>query len=204
MVDDDYYNKSADQWNNVMRWMQDDGDDQFLSHDIASVLHANCYSNNNNIMQPCLSSESHSSKSISNNNSSTTTTADEITNMCDQTMNWKTTASNIMCEQQYSSSSNYNSQLLCFEKCNNNTNNSDDGITKQRFYGFDQCGNTNKKENIEESDDQKMEVKRVIPQVRDHIMAERKRREKLSQSFIALSALVPGLKKVYIYLFCFN
>lgn len=30
----------------------------------------------------------------------------------------------------------------------------------------------------------------------DHILAERKRREKLSQRFIALSALVPGLKKV--------
>ncbi|OMO56377.1 hypothetical protein CCACVL1_26599 [Corchorus capsularis] len=29
----------------------------------------------------------------------------------------------------------------------------------------------------------------------DHIMAERKRREKLSQRFIALSAIVPGLKK---------
>ncbi|CAM8971709.1 unnamed protein product [Rhodiola kirilowii] len=30
---------------------------------------------------------------------------------------------------------------------------------------------------------------------RDHIMAERRRREKLSQRFIALSAIVPGLKK---------
>ncbi|CAM6029275.1 unnamed protein product [Sphagnum balticum] len=30
----------------------------------------------------------------------------------------------------------------------------------------------------------------------DHIMAERKRREKLSQRFIALSAIVPGLKKM--------
>lgn len=30
----------------------------------------------------------------------------------------------------------------------------------------------------------------------DHIMAERKRREKLSQKFIALSALIPGLKKM--------
>ncbi|CAK9868499.1 unnamed protein product [Sphagnum jensenii] len=30
----------------------------------------------------------------------------------------------------------------------------------------------------------------------DHIMAERKRREKLSQRFIALSAVVPGLKKM--------
>lgn len=34
----------------------------------------------------------------------------------------------------------------------------------------------------------------------DHVIAERKRREKLSQRFIALSAVVPGLKKVlYIY-----
>lgn len=30
----------------------------------------------------------------------------------------------------------------------------------------------------------------------DHIIAERKRREKLSQSLIALAALIPGLKKV--------
>lgn len=30
----------------------------------------------------------------------------------------------------------------------------------------------------------------------DHVIAERKRREKLSQRFIALSAIVPGLKKV--------
>ncbi|KAL0343420.1 UNVERIFIED_CONTAM: Transcription factor [Sesamum angustifolium] len=33
-------------------------------------------------------------------------------------------------------------------------------------------------------------------QTYDHIMAERKRREKLSQRFLALSSIVPGLKKV--------
>lgn len=37
-----------------------------------------------------------------------------------------------------------------------------------------------------------------LSQAQDHIMAERKRREKLSQRFIALSALVPGLKKVLV------
>ncbi|KAJ9552129.1 hypothetical protein OSB04_016174 [Centaurea solstitialis] len=36
---------------------------------------------------------------------------------------------------------------------------------------------------------------RISP-AQDHILAERKRREKLSQRFIALSALVPGLKKM--------
>nr|UUA79713.1 BIS2 [Valeriana jatamansi] len=40
--------------------------------------------------------------------------------------------------------------------------------------------------------------KRVRPpsQTYDHIIAERKRREQLSQRFIALSAIVPGLKKM--------
>ncbi|CAK9145015.1 unnamed protein product [Ilex paraguariensis] len=35
-----------------------------------------------------------------------------------------------------------------------------------------------------------------LSQAQDHIIAERKRREKLSQRLIALSALVPGLKKM--------
>lgn len=35
-----------------------------------------------------------------------------------------------------------------------------------------------------------------FPSNQDHVMAERKRREKLSQRFIALSAIIPGLKKV--------
>lgn len=35
-----------------------------------------------------------------------------------------------------------------------------------------------------------------LSQTQDHIIAERKRREKLSQRFIALSAIIPGLKKM--------
>ncbi|CAN0920908.1 Transcription factor bHLH25 [Linum grandiflorum] len=37
---------------------------------------------------------------------------------------------------------------------------------------------------------------RMSQQSQDHVIAERKRREKLSQKFIALSAIVPGLKKM--------
>lgn len=46
---------------------------------------------------------------------------------------------------------------------------------------------------------------RVRPpsQTYDHIVAERRRREQLSQLFVALSALVPGLKKVINYLFSY-
>lgn len=42
-------------------------------------------------------------------------------------------------------------------------------------------------------------VKRTPLQAQDHVLAERKRRERQTQRFIALSALVPGLKKVYMY-----
>lgn len=45
-------------------------------------------------------------------------------------------------------------------------------------------------------EDKKIETRPKPSQPQDHIIAERKRREKLSQRFIALSALVPGLKKV--------
>lgn len=37
-------------------------------------------------------------------------------------------------------------------------------------------------------------------QTYDHIIAERKRREQLSQRFVALSAIVPGLKKVHMHI----
>ncbi|KAF2283834.1 hypothetical protein GH714_016376 [Hevea brasiliensis] len=39
-------------------------------------------------------------------------------------------------------------------------------------------------------------IARTPSHAQDHILAERKRREKLSQRFIALSAIVPGLKKM--------
>lgn len=45
------------------------------------------------------------------------------------------------------------------------------------------------------NDNMRSKRKRQPSQVQDHIMAERKRRELLTQRFIALSAIVPGLKK---------
>lgn len=43
----------------------------------------------------------------------------------------------------------------------------------------------------------KIATRPKLSQPQYHIIAERKRREKLSERFIALSALVPGLQKVY-------
>lgn len=59
--------------------------------------------------------------------------------------------------------------------------------------------------NLEESTKSAQKPKksggRVRPpsQTYDHIIAERKRREQLSQRFVALSAIVPGLKKVFTF-----
>lgn len=58
--------------------------------------------------------------------------------------------------------------------------------------------------NIEEEEDEEKVVSnydnrkvfRNTIQAKEHVIAERKRREKLTRSFIALSAIVPGLKKV--------
>lgn len=40
--------------------------------------------------------------------------------------------------------------------------------------------------------------RRCSEEVEDHIMAERKRRQRITEKFIALSATIPGLKKVSI------
>ncbi|XP_057416340.1 transcription factor bHLH25-like isoform X2 [Lotus japonicus] len=47
-----------------------------------------------------------------------------------------------------------------------------------------------------QEDHKKILTRPKLSQPQDHIIAERKRREKLSQQFIALSALVPGLQKM--------
>lgn len=56
----------------------------------------------------------------------------------------------------------------------------------------------NEASRIEKRDGKGNKPRRLRPpsQTYDHIMAERKRREKLSQRFLALSSMVPGLKKV--------
>ncbi|XP_055804698.1 transcription factor bHLH18-like isoform X2 [Solanum dulcamara] len=44
--------------------------------------------------------------------------------------------------------------------------------------------------------DQKKSYNRTSVQAQDHVLAERKRRERLTQRFIALSTLIPNLKKL--------
>ncbi|KAK7307712.1 hypothetical protein VNO77_41024 [Canavalia gladiata] len=61
-----------------------------------------------------------------------------------------------------------------------------------------QPGNVNftRKESTQNQNSETKSPKVQGSHAQDHIMAERKRREKLSQSLIALAALIPGLKKM--------
>nr|GEW60394.1 DNA-directed RNA polymerase subunit beta [Tanacetum cinerariifolium] len=66
------------------------------------------------------------------------------------------------------------------------------GSGNQNYYGFKEAchGDSSGAKVVPASNSS-----RISP-YQDHILAERKRREKLSQSFIALSALLPNLKKL--------
>jgi hypothetical protein len=46
-------------------------------------------------------------------------------------------------------------------------------------------------------------VRRSCETIQDHLMAERKRRRELTENIIALSAMIPGLKKVISFFFDF-
>jgi len=106
--------------------------------------------------------------------------------------------------------SSFQSQILSFDNPNSSP-------PTTQFYGFDLNPTQNEMVSVSvpqlkksrcasqtpkwSSKNQNFETKpshgkRSPAHAQDHIMAERKRREKLSQSFIALAALVPGLKKV--------
>jgi len=108
--------------------------------------------------------------------------------------------------------SSFQSQILSFDNPNSSPPN-----TTTQFYGFDLNPTHNEMVSLSlpqltksrfpdqtpkgSSKNHNFESKpshgkRSPAHAQDHIMAERKRREKLSQSFIALAALVPGLKKV--------
>ncbi|KMS95692.1 hypothetical protein BVRB_005810 [Beta vulgaris subsp. vulgaris] len=78
---------------------------------------------------------------------------------------------------------------------NNNYNKDNDKIHSSNVQeDRQQCLNKEKTKNQATSSGTKR--KRQPNQVQDHIIAERRRRELLSQMFISLSTIVPGLKKV--------
>ncbi|XP_061366058.1 transcription factor bHLH18-like [Gastrolobium bilobum] len=185
-------------------------DEEFLSHDIASALEGKA-------LQQSLSPEC---TSITLSNSSTDETSFDFERPTKVLKTISTSCNSSSITENFSSKlspspsiSSFQSQILSFDNSNASPANT------TQFYGFDcalnpnqndvvsvslsQLGNkhfptqtpngSSKNQNFETKTSQ---TKRSPLHAQDHIMAERKRREKLSQSFIALAALVPGLKKM--------
>lgn len=178
-----------------------------------------------NLKQSLFTSESYSSypnNNNNNNNGKSQTSFDERPNKLLKTYSWKSTTTTDRASADHSSptpqphflnfdqkpiSSNPNKQLygnLNMYSCS----------LKPKVEAPPSTGNTTSpppfpplgSQNYETVINPNHGTKRSYPVTRtpalaqDHIMAERKRREKLSQRFIALSAILPGLKKVYMLL----
>lgn len=174
----------------------DDDDEDLLSHELASVLN-----DDNFQQQQPLSSESYSSYSETLMSSFKDEPILERPNKQPKikTSSWKLSSSS-------SSPSTPTSQILSFDGSNTPPPNTD-------FYGVVSALSPKKQNECvgvsvspprtrkrgSESQNFKNESNKgdkCPSHVRDHIMAERKRRENLSRSLIALAALIPGLKKM--------
>ncbi|KAE9597383.1 hypothetical protein Lal_00029832 [Lupinus albus] len=91
-------------------------------------------------------------------------------------------------------SSNFSSssQLISFEHSNTSSS-----VASQQYHNHDyedkSFHNYDKQANKSANTTMTM---RNTTQAQDHVLSERKRREKLNERFVALSAIVPGLKKM--------
>jgi hypothetical protein len=173
----------------------DTGVEDFLSHDIANVFQEQN-------KQQCLTSGS-TCTTLSN------TFSDETKLDCfdfdiDKTiMEMKTIDHSDKINETFTQklSSSFQVQIPSFDSPPNSPTTS-----SQQFSGFDPTLNSKQNETVSVSPtelENKNHSTKTLKSKRsranngeDHIMAERKRREKLTQSFIALAALVPNLKKV--------
>jgi hypothetical protein len=160
-------------------------------------------------LQQTFSSGSHCSQTTS---STMSNSSSDVINSFEErpTKILKTNPSNIGYPTQ-KKDSNSHSYILCFNNENPETEPimNIDSTLKNKAKILNHDGKSLTSKGV--SENQKKEPKRNIQEskktdsvtrnAQDHIIAERKRREKISQQFIALSALIPDLKKVqFLYL----
>jgi hypothetical protein len=148
------------------------GDEEFLTHNIASVFQQD------EILleqQPLLSSESNYLERP-NKKLKTNTVLQDVSPV--------------------SSPSSITSQILSFENnCTLNTTKQNQVVPMSSPKHVQKLPQ-NRKGSLQTKNPQGQGTKRSGAHNQDHIIAERKRREKLSQCLIALAALIPGLKKM--------
>lgn len=154
-----------------------DEEDKFLSHDTDCAFSS---VEQTQTMQQCLTQEC-----ISSTLSKEETDFDRCSELDNIAQNFS--------QKYYGSSSSSSFQIMSFDNPN-----------PTQFYGLSaslpELGNTNFSTRTSKRSSKKSKAKRSLDQAQDNVKAERKRREKLTQCFIALAALLPNLMKVYVLL----
>ncbi|WCJ32058.1 basic helix-loop-helix (bHLH) DNA-binding superfamily protein [Euphorbia peplus] len=145
---------------------------------------------NKNTLKRELIQQSFSSESYSNSYPCFIETTSEKPSKLHKTNSWNSTITDQISPKLNSSSC---SQLLSFE----NLGVSPSFYMKPKDEAASPTADIQFQSLINSKPNQSSNHKARNPShAQDHILAERKRREKLSQRFIALSAIVPGLKKM--------
>ncbi|MED6182375.1 hypothetical protein PIB30_027872 [Stylosanthes scabra] len=195
-MEDDYNNFFLKEYNMNNLLLDDPDEDYFLTNDIGNSIMFESLSNNNksSIDEATFDDDERPSKLLktSTNNNSSNNSSSSLSPKFSSI----SSASSI-------TSSSFQSHILCFDNSNSSPNSN-----ATQLYDLDyNTMNTNTKKNgvVNNGSSNKHNLvtkpsshgfKRSPSHAQDHIIAERKRREKISQSFIALAALVPGLKKM--------
>ncbi|XP_016186566.1 transcription factor bHLH18-like isoform X3 [Arachis ipaensis] len=196
-MEDDYNNFFPKEYS-MNNSIDDYDEDLFFAHDIGNSIMFESPSNNNNYSSVDETSfdDERPSKFLK-----TSTNSDNNSYYSSLSPNFSSLSSS---SSSSSSITSFQPQILCFDNSNSSLNNNDNTT---QLYDLDYT-TLNTKTKLKEvvngsSKNQNLVTKsssngskRSPSNAQDHIIAERKRREKISQSFIALAALVPGLKKI--------
>ena len=177
----------------------DDYDEDFVSHDIASALLGE-----STLQQQSISSEC-TSKTLSNSSTDKTSfeRSSKLLKTSTTSSNSSTITENFSPKLSSSSSiSSFQSQILSFDNSNSSPTTQScelDYTLNPKQHEMVSVSPLSQKgsSKAQNMGTKASQGKRSPAYAQDHIIAERQRREKLSQSFIALAALVPGLKKVH-------
>ncbi|XP_015961139.1 transcription factor bHLH18 isoform X2 [Arachis duranensis] len=191
-MEDDYNNFFPKEYR-MNNSIDDYDEDLFFAHDMGNSIMFESPSNNNNYSSVDETSfdDERPSKFLK-----TSTNTDNNSYYSSLSPNFSSLSS--------SSITSFQPQILCFDNSNSSLNNNDNTT---QLYDLDYTtlntetklkevvNGSSKNQNLVTKSSSKGS-KRSPSNAQDHIIAERKRREKISQSFIALAALVPGLKKI--------
>ncbi|XP_044479265.1 transcription factor bHLH18-like isoform X2 [Mangifera indica] len=185
-----------DEYNIIHQCHMDSLSELTNTQDIAAALEGSLkqsFSSENNSSYPIFTTKNTSTTFSGSSNETSQTSFERFTKQLKTTNSWSscTTAEHIS-----PNNSPQASHFLSFEQSNCSLKPPKDETVTSGNCHFQHLDPKNSLESQNHGTKRCYSMTRTPSLAHDHIMAERKRREKLSQRFIALSAIVPGLKKM--------